>query len=451
MPGSIGCLLKMIMCLPLICAFLASADSRVKSQTMVFYPEQLIKYPKIVFQGLSQAVMREDSKTVELLLPVYQRQTKQDPILIAWSLAILKKKNGDYKKSIYYYRRVISAHPQLELARLQLAITLFSNKENESALSQFNKLRANGNNVQLQKIINKYIAKIQSGERVYFTVGVNYLNENNINNAPPADKRIGRWRPEKRESGQGFSYYLSGKKNISLSDGFFSESRGMTFGKYYTNNHKYDELAVRFSSGIGYRDIDFSILALPFMEYNWISRSDEPSLSLSGSSFGFRQEIEYQLTNHWKTSSAIEVSQTDYRKSPWRDNRGFLLDNAVYYFLNSQEYFFIGGKYNMELAKTKRYGFTDNTVYGGWGREWNNGLSSFVQSSYSYKYYDGSDFFLIKQKSKQYAMLMSLWHRNIYFAGITPRVNFMYIRNDSNHPFYQYDKRNIFLTFSKLF
>lgn len=447
--------LSVVVCLSLFSIVTLAAENRAPApapaQTKTFSPDELAQYPAIVFQGLSQAVMKADSKGVALLLPVYQRQPSNDPALVDWAKAILEKSQGNYKKAISFYRKVIATHPQLELARLQLAITLLQNRDNDSALNQFNKLRSNGNDAQLQAVVEQYISLIQSIDRFSFSAGVNYLNERNINNAPAADTRIGLWLPDQQESGQGFSYFLSGQKSWSLPYGLFSESRGVVFGRYFTNNHRYDELQLRLASGIGYRNVDFSVLGLPFIEYNWLSWNEAPSLSLAGTRFGLRLESEYRLTNQWKTSTAVEFSRNEYRQWSWRDSNNYLLDESIFYFLNSQEYWFIGVRYGRENAELKTYSFSLSSLYGGWGREWNNGLSTLIQPSYSYKRYDDKDFFLIRQESNQYNLLVTFWHRDIYFVGITPRVNIQYTRNDSNHPFYQYDKTNVFLTFSRSF
>ncbi|WP_370605572.1 surface lipoprotein assembly modifier [Citrobacter braakii] len=428
-----------------------SAAKNLLPEAGLFSPDQLSVYPDLVFKGLSQAVIRGDSKMVDLLLPLYQQQLHQDQVLITWARAVQEKSKGNYSRAVFFYRKVITTHPQFELARLQLAITLFQNHDNDSALSQFRKLQSSDNNPELRPLIERYIIAIQKNERVSFTAGLSYLNDSNINNVSSANKHIGPWRPVKRESAQGFSYFLSARKSWSLPDNLFTESRGMLSGKYFTNNHQYDELTGRFSSGIGYRNIDFSILALPFVEYNWLSWSDGPSLSLAATQPGLRLESEYRLTNHWKVSSVAEVSHTDYRKWKQRNSQNYLLDETLFYFQNSQQYWFYGVMYNREEAQVKRYSFSRNTLYAGWGREWENGLSTLFQPSYSYKRYDEKDFFHILQQHHQYSLLASIWHRDIYFAGITPKINIQYLRNDSNNPFYQYDKMNFFLTLSRSF
>ena len=108
-----------------------------------------------------QAVIKSDAAAVKILLPLYQAQAGYDPTLAAWGKAILAKEDGNYRDAIRYYRRVIAKEPQLNIARLQLAIALFQNKDRASALLQFNKLRANSNGERVNEIVVGYIRAIQ--------------------------------------------------------------------------------------------------------------------------------------------------------------------------------------------------------------------------------------------------------------------------------------------------
>lgn len=64
-----------------------------------------------------------------------------------------------------------------------------------------------------------------------------------------------------------------------------------------------------------------------------------------------------------------------------------------------------------------------------------------MQINYANKFYDSTDFFGIQQRNKEYGALITLWHRDIYYFGITPKINLSYFKSDSNHPFYEYDKK----------
>ncbi|AOV96822.1 hypothetical protein A9798_07515 [Edwardsiella hoshinae] len=429
----------------------AASTSQSVKNTVILSPAELTAHPQIIFQGMIQAVMKSDAAAVKILLPLYQAQAGYDPTLATWGKAILAKEDGNYRDAIRYYRRIIAKEPQLNIARLQLAIALFQNKDRASALLQFNKLRANSNGERVNEIVDSYIKAIQRKDSWSFNVGVNYINESNINNAPGDKVKIGQWQAEKRQSGQGFSYYLSGSKTWSLPEGVFSEIRTLTYGKYFTNNHRYDQATARLSLGLGLRDIDASLLLLPFIEREWASDNQAPSLASEGTSPGLRIESKYRLSPRWKIDVEAEKSHTTNKRRTQRDSKNHLLSATLYYFPSPEQFWFLGGDYQRENVARKSLAFQKIKWRGGWGNEWPGGISSIMQINYANKFYDSADFFGIQQRNKEYGALITLWHRDIYYFGITPKINLSYFKSDSNHPFYEYDKKMVFLTFSKFF
>ncbi|AKH88973.1 surface lipoprotein assembly modifier [Edwardsiella tarda] len=428
----------------------ASAPQAVKN-TLVISQEALKTQPHIIFQGMIQAVIKSDAAAVKILLPLYQAQPGYDENLAAWGKAILAKEEGNYRDAIRYYRRVIAKEPQLNIARLQLAIALFQNKDRASALLQFNKLRANSNGEVINEIVDSYIRAIQQKDSWSFNLGVNYINESNINNAPGTNVKIGPWQAEKRQSGQGFSYYLSASKTWSLPEGLFSEIRTLAYGKYFTNNHRYDQATARLSAGLGLRDLNASLLLLPFIEREWASDNQAPSLSSEGTSPGLRIETEYRLNPRWKIDVDAEKSHTTNKRRTQRDSKNHLLSTTLYYSSSPEQFWFWGSDYQRENVERKSLAFQRIKWRAGWGNEWPGGISSIMQINYANKFYDSADFFGIQQRNKEYGALITLWHRDIYYFGITPKINLSYFKSDSNHPFYEYDKKMAFLTFSKLF
>ncbi|WP_225624518.1 porin family protein [Plesiomonas shigelloides] len=413
--------------------------------------QELSKYPKILSRALIQSVMKSDYSSIRDLLPIYSERKDSDAILIAWSKAIIASENRKYSEAIGYYRTVIAAYPKMDVARMQLAIALFKNKDNTSALQQFNQLRAKSENVHINKVIDAYIEAINSRDSYSFSVGVNYLNESNINNAPSANARVGAWKPQKKQSGHGFSYYLSSEKTWSLPYGFFSEARLSADGKYYTNNHKYDQATGRVSAGAGYRNVDFSIVVLPFFEQEFESDDISSSLSVSGRTPGLRIETDYRLSPQWKLSVNGERSKIhDDKYSKWSSNN-LLLSEYLFYIPKPTSYYFFGNTYSQELAEVKSHSFEKMKWTVGWGNEWNYGISTIMRYGIANKNYKGADFFGIKRRGEEHDIQLTFWHRDIYFAGVTPKVNVSYFKNNSNHPFYNYDKTTVFLTFSKLF
>ena len=78
-------------------------------------------------------------------------------------------------------------------------------------------------------------------------------------------------------------------------------------------------------------------------------------------------------------------------------------------------------------------------------------MSTRLSGNIAYRTYDGKDFFGIERKDHEYGATLSLWNRNFYFWGITPRLTFSWDKTKSNHFYYDNHGTDVYLEFSKSF
>ena len=122
-----------------------------------------------------------------------------------------------------------------------------------------------------------------------------------------------------------------------------------------------------------------------------------------------------------------------------------------YYFPKSGQFWFVGADYNRENTRDEDNAYQRKNLRLGWGQEWGWGISTRISLAYARRTYKGADLFNIRQKNNEYQSVVTLWHRDLYFWGITPKITWSYQRVSSNHPFYSYDKNRIFLEMGKTF
>ncbi|HIB1631966.1 TPA: surface lipoprotein assembly modifier, partial [Salmonella enterica subsp. enterica serovar Muenchen] len=121
------------------------------------------------------------------------------------------------------------------------------------------------------------------------------------------------------------------------------------------------------------------------------------------------------------------------------------------YFPDSRQYISTGLGYSMVRTEAKDNSFDKTAFRAGWMYEWNGGISTLLQAAYGYKSYRAGDFWRIKQINHEYSTSVTVWHRDIYFFWITPKITWNYQRIDSNHPFHDTERNRLFLSFSKYF
>ena len=186
-----------------------AADNK---HTLTMTKDELAKRPDLIIRGLIPALSQNNLEAVALLLPLYKQQANQDPFLLAWGEAMLAASQGNYASAVQQYRELFAQHPDILQLRYQLAQALFLNNDNEAAKDQFQKLRAEVNDVPSQQMIDQYLTAINQRDQWKINGGISFLNESNINNAPKAGTSIGGWKAWDREQAHGLSYYFGAEK-----------------------------------------------------------------------------------------------------------------------------------------------------------------------------------------------------------------------------------------------
>ncbi|MFC2363424.1 MAG: surface lipoprotein assembly modifier, partial [Haemophilus parainfluenzae] len=325
--------------------------------------------------------------------------------------------------------------------------------DNEAAKDQFQKLRAEQVSPESIVMIDQYLSALNLRDQWKFQGGLSFLNESNINNAPKAGTRIGNWNAWERESATGFSYFAEAEKKWSLSHNYFAQFSIEGRGKYYWDNKKYNEFNGRVGAGVGYQTARFEISLMPFTERRWYAggASGNESMKQYSKNSGARLDLTYWLSEKWQISTALEYGEQRYTTRKHLNGNNYLWSNTLSYFPKSGQFWFVGADYNRENTRDEDNAYQRKNLRLGWGQEWGWGISTRVSLAYAHRTYKGADLFNIRQKNNEYQSAVTLWHRDLYFWGITPKITWSYQRVSSNHPFYSYDKNRIFLEMGTTF
>ena len=430
-------------------------ESTSKENTLSITKEELAKRPDLIIRGLIPALLQNNVDVVALLFPLYQQQqpAQQDPFLLAWGEAMMATHQGDYASAVQQYRELFAKRPEILQLRYQLAHALFLNNDNEAAKDQFQKLRAEVNDTSSQQMIDQYLIAINQRDQWKINGGISFLNESNINNAPKAGTRIGAWKAWEREQAHGLSYYVGAEKKWSLPHQFFAKLVLDGQGKYYWDNKKYNEFNARIGAGLGYQTANTELALVPFTERRWYSggSSGSDAMKQYSKNSGVRVDVTHWLNKSWQISTALEYGEQRYVTRKHLNGNNYLWSNTLLFLPYSGQYWYIGADYNRENTRDRDNAYQRKNVRLGWVQEWPLGISSRLSVAYARRVYKGEDLLGIRQKNNEYQTNVTLWHRNVYFWGITPKITWSYQKNDSNHPFYRYDKNRIYLEMSKTF
>ena len=99
--------------------------------------EELSRDQVLTEKLLNQAIEGGNSEIILPLLQIYEKFDNQDIILVRFAKAQLAKKRGDYREAIGLYREILAERPELTPVRIQLAISLFYEQQDNAAKEQF--------------------------------------------------------------------------------------------------------------------------------------------------------------------------------------------------------------------------------------------------------------------------------------------------------------------------
>lgn len=417
---------------------------------------ELSKQPELLTQALLTALVANNAENTLFLLPLYQQlpASQQELVLITWATALSDKYQQRYSQAIRQYRQLVADYPDNQIIRFQLATALFENNETEAAEDQFHKLQSEALPQAVNDVISQYLLAISARDEWKLQGGITYLNDPNVNNAPKSGTKLGNWRAQEQERAMGLGFWAELGKKWSLKNGFFNEFRLNGNSKYYWDNKKYNEYSLRGSLGGGYQSAVQRLTLLPFMEQMWYAGGNANSESAKRYSKGggITLEWQYWLRPHLQWNNQYEYGEQRYTQRKHLNGNYHYLSSNLVYFNDSRQYWFVGANFNRTSTRDLDDSYIRRGVQLGWGQEWKLGLSSRLTLHYAHKsYYAPMPIFLVTQRNKEYGIQLNLWHRAIHFWGVTPRLTFAYNKVKSNHAFYSYDKKRVFLELTKTF
>ena len=417
-----------------------------QSKTVNMTAEELIAQPELLTRVLDSQLMLGNAENVEFLLPLYKKIAHPDPLLILYSEAVVAENKGDMKTAIHHYREILSQNSDLTPTRFRLAAALFADNQDEAADDQFKKVLADPNlPPEVSNLTQQYQAALQKRQAWSFSGYFQYLQDNNINNAPK-DREYQGWETAKPEKAHGVGYGVSTQKDIALPKGHFWRIAADADGEFYWDNHKYDELTVRVSTGGGHKSLKSEIAVLPFFEKKWYGGKTYAHTP------GLRVSAKHNLNANWQVSTALEVSRKKQKQYQYLNGNSYLTSLTAIYMPNPQRYFVGGVDYSGETAEDDSDAYNRLGGRLGWGEEWGKGVSTFVLLGAAHRKYKADAFLLDEpRRNKEYTVNASVWLRNVHFYGITPRLTFRYQRFDSNHFAYDYQKAKAFIELNKTF
>lgn len=440
---------------------LSSNLNKDTSQVLKYTARELIEQPDILEDLFLEALISTDTRLLTRYIKLYELVAHRDQSLIDWANAILLREH-DLPASIKVFRMLNASFPENHFIRFQLAETLFYNQELEAAKMQFEKLRAESQNEKDIEVFNRFIQAIDTKTDWSFSFGASFLNDKNLTNSAkvgtsatlPNGTKITYSTP--RQTGQGVSTWFTVGKRWNLANGRYWLWDSSLAGKYYWNNHYYNDLNSSLGLGLGYANTRWNIEIMPTYQKRWYAGGVGKGKALKQytDTYGFTLSNHYWLNRKFKYSFQYDYGYERYQDTNYKRQYNGVshnIVNSITYFPNTTQYWVGSLDLMKKEAKDKTNAYYRVGARLTWVKEWNSGLSTASAVGIAKRRYQESTFFGKVQQNHEYFASLSLWHKNIHFAGFTPKITYSYARTDSNIPIYSYDKHQLFFNIGKTF
>lgn len=406
---------------------------------------------------LNQALYARQFDLVKQLLPLYRRFVNEYDMLYSFAQGAIAQSEQNYTSAINYYRQILAEKPNLNPVRIELAKALFLDKQDNNAREQFNKARtAPDVPPVIVQLIDDYLQALTERDSWQSSISVYYLNERNVNNTSSARniENTGFVKGDDMlpKSAHGIAYNINIERDFNIINAHYLHVETELNGKSYWDNHQYDDVYNRSYLGYRYKTANKTLSILPFYERRWYGNHRYNWGN------GIRAEYQHWITPNWQLSSALEWAKQHYFESRSQNGTNQLISTTLLWLRNPKQYFYLGADFNRERTQVKQYGSDIKGIRLGWGQEWKYGISSRLNGSISKRHFKDSATLggiLPLGKTRQdmiYSTSFSLWKRDWHILGITPKLSFLWKKQDSNlDSLYSYSEKQVRLIFEKNF
>lgn len=424
--------------------------------------EQLKQNPVLTHELLTRAIYARNPEIIKKLLEIYRTFPNRDPIMERFAEGKLAAITEDYTAAIEHYREILAKNPNLNPVRIELAITLFNQKQDGAAKDQFEKAQTAGDlPPQVKRLIDAYLEALKERDSWNVDFSFNYVRDTNVNNVGSERQVVlenggvlTRSESMLPQTAHGLAYSLDISRDFNLWRSHYFTVGNEFWGKSYWDNHEFDDISNRTFVGYAYKTAKQNFRIKPFYEKRWYG----------GESYrwsnGARVEFSRWLSPNWQLSTAGEFSKQRYLDSTSQNGNNKLISATLLWARTPKQFFYLGSDFMAERTKVRQYGSDSKSLRLGWGQEWNWGISSrFGLSIMKREYKDIAKLgninlfsFGKRREDKIYGVSLSLWKRDWHIWGITPKLQLSWRKQDSNiSEMYSYTQKNVNILFEKTF
>ena len=421
----------------------------------------LLAQPEAFYHVFHQAIVQDDVATLRLLLPFYDRlpDDYQDDVLLLFAQSKLALSDGNTKLALNLLTDLSNKEPTLTAVKLQLASLLLTNKHDKHAQMVLDELKDDAHFLKLSKKEQRWVLSqsrhLHKKYKMGLDLGINYLHLDNINAASTITQP--NIKKDAPKSAHGLALSLDVNKYTPLSHGMSIYTALDVDGKFY-DDKSHNELAVFAHAGLrkdhqkGYVDV------VPFVGRIFATNQQHGRLSPRKDSQGVAFGSHHRINDQWQNAFFARMEKGNYaERYQGYDGKRYHVNDTILLQDGPNRRYSLGVGYQLSHLQDATKSSHATKIHFGVLQRLPNGLTVQGRVSAERERYHGKLLRLVNpndvyRTDKTLTLQTSIWHKDIRWLGLTPKLTYRYSKNNSNLPaLYSHNKQNFYLELSRSF
>jgi outer membrane protein len=371
---------------------------------------------------------------------------------------------GNLTGAVQKYRTALANDPKLTLVRSELAQTLVTLGEDDSAKHHLQLLEAEAPNANVAAGIRSFIDRIDAKRPFTFSGFVSVAPSTNVNNGS-SHSTVYSANPEfsnnstltispssRKKSGIGAalggSVGYSKRLGNQLEAVFAADAAGQLYDNSDFDSASLSQSAeIRFHVNQGY--FGFGAVANEALAPNF---NDIMSSRFSYRSYGPRVSMRYNLNARDLLTGSAVYERRDYAGTALLDAYAFLTEASWNHAIDSSLNFTVTGGYDKINVELKELGYS--TIFGGLSvyKELPKGVTLYASTKALFSKFDDVNTAAgMVRYDQRYVGSIALTKRDLNIFGFAPSIDYTYTLNKSNIALWDYDSHAVDLRLTKDF
>ena len=362
---------------------------------------------------------------------------------IQFLLGLLDMQDKDYVSAISRFRRILVFDPTAVRVRLEMGRTFFMMGRYGDAERQFLYARAGKLPKTVLANVDRYLGAIRQRKTFAYGVTVAIAPDSNLNAGPATDTISLYGLPfqlspnAKANSGIG----LTVDANTEWAPGIGKRTKWRVGAQLHRAQYlktEFDDMTLALYTGPQVTLKRWDLNLLGNVSRRWYGDRGYAT------AFGPSADANYFLNPHLGVGVNVNVHQIDYDLNSLQNGLGKSVGLNFFYTPTAASFMSGAISVGRQDARFSAYAFGSRQFGLDYVREFAGGLTVGVAPTFTAINYDAPlAAFAVARRDRQYTVQLSLLDRRIDFHGITPRIVYTFIDNQSNIDLFRFTRNRL--------